>query len=315
MSNEPMQDTSTSRSAQSQPVYVIGTPDHESGIDLIALIRIIWAGKWLIIAITTLFIAAGVAYTIFATPVYHAESVLIANKPEQGSSLASSLGSLSSLAGINLGIPTGTTDALAVLRSRVFVEDFIRENDLLPVLFDEQWDAANARWIDDDPDEWPDIQDGVKYFIDNVLTIDEDPSTGLVTLAVEWSDPILAAKWVEDMVVKINERLRSRDLSTSERRLEYLNDQLSRANLVELRQAMSRLIETEVQTMTLARAETEYAFRVIDPPRVPNEIVYPKRISVLLLSFLLGGVIGTSIVLLRDSLGDDGSNASPHAQE
>jgi uncharacterized protein involved in exopolysaccharide biosynthesis len=304
MTIKPNQDSTKMPASVGPPIYVIQSQDQDSRIDLLALVRIIWAGKWLVLGVTALFVVTGFAYTIYAKPIYRSEGVLVANKPDQGPNISSTLGSLTSLAGISFTPAAGATDALATLRSRVFVEDFILEHDLLSVLFADDWDAANKRWSGDDPEDWPDIRDGVRYFMDTILTIEEDASTGLVTVAVEWTDPELVAQWIEDMVLQINEQLRARDLATSERRLNYLNEQLAQANLVELRQAISRLIESEVQTMTLARAEIEYAFKVIDPPRVPNEVVAPKRLSVLILAFLLGGVIGTSIVLLRGTIAD-----------
>jgi LPS O-antigen subunit length determinant protein (WzzB/FepE family) len=99
-------------------------------------------------------------------------------------------------------------------------------------------------------------------------------------------------------VQRINERLRTRDLLESERRLAYLNDKLENATLVELRQAVSRLIQNEIQTIMLAQAEAEYAFKVIDPPRVPNDDIEPRRVVIVILATLLGVVVGVLLALV-----------------
>jgi len=272
--------------------------DQQHSIDVIALARLIWRRKWLIAGITSVFAIAGATYALTAEPIYRAECLLAPNKLEQGPSLAAGLGGLSSLAGINLGVSPDTTDALATLESRVFVEEFIEENNLMSILFADQWDTANERWIADNPDDWPDIRDAVQYFIDEVRTVDVDAATGLTTLGIRWTDPGLAAAWTEILVDRINERLRARDLATSERRLAHLYEQLEMANLVELRQAISRLIESEIQTMTLARAEIEYAFKVVDPPRVPIDPIAPRPLPIIFFASLLGGLIGLSVALL-----------------
>jgi uncharacterized protein involved in exopolysaccharide biosynthesis len=246
----------------------------------------------------SIFTIAGATYALIAEPVYRAECVLAPNKLEQGASLAAGLGGLSSLAGINLGVSPDTTDALATLQSRVFVEEFIEENNLMPILFADLWDPANERWVGDNPDDWPDIRDAVQYFIDEVRTVDVDAATGLTWLGIIWTDPELAAGWTEMLVDRINERLRSRDLAASERRLAHLYEQLELANLVELRQAISRLIESEIQTMTLARAEIEYAFKIIDPPRVPMDQIAPRPLPIVFFASLLGGLIGLSVALV-----------------
>ena len=82
----------------------------------------------------------------------------------------------------------------------------------------------------------------------------------------------------------------------------YLNDRLESASLVELRQAISRLIENEVQVMMVAEGETEYAFTVIDPPRIPLERIRPQRKLIVFLSGTLGGMIGIIWVLMRLAL-------------
>ena len=293
----PPSPTSTPPSA-AQPIYMMYPPDPEDSIDVMELIAALWQQKSLIAGVTFLFAVAGVAYALLATPIYRAEVVLIPSEPEQGPRVPAGLGGLASFAGINLGSSVDDVQAVATLRSRAFAEEFISEKDLLPVLFADKWDVANERWAGDDPEEWPDIRDGVKFFTEEVRSVDVDTANGLVTLAVEWIDPELAAGWAEELVHRINERLRARDLANSERRLEYLNGQLEKASLAELRLAVSRLIENEMQTIMLAQAETEYAFRVIDPARVPNERVAPNRRLIVILATLLGGMIGVFVALL-----------------
>lgn len=268
-------------------------------MDLAEAFLSLWRGKWVIAGVTFLFSLAGVTYALLATPIYRAEVVLTSNEPERGPGIPAGVGGLASMVGIDLGFSAGGgAEALATLRSRAFIEEFIRERDLLPILFADRWDREKNRWIDEDPETWPDLRDGVRLFARRVRSISEDASTGLITLTIKWTDPELAATWADQLVHRINERLRTRDLANSQRRLEYLNGQLDKANLVELRQAISRLIESEIQTVLLAQVETEYAFKVIDPARVPRERDSPKRTLIVLLSTLLGGVIGALGVLL-----------------
>ena len=268
-------------------------------VDLLDVFRTLWRGRWLIIAVTFGFVLAGIAYAFLATPVYRSEVVLIPNESERPSNLAASLGGLASLAGINLGSSVDKMEGIATLRSRVLIEDFIRDEDLLPVLFADDWDAEKKRWKDSDEEDWPTVLTGVDYFIDEVRTVDENSTTGLVTLGVEWTDPVLAEKWTSELVQRVNDRLRQQTLSNSRQRLSYLNSELSKANLIELRQAISNLIEGEIQTITLAQADSEYAFKVVDPPRVPIEPVWPKKILIAAAAVFLGFVFGVLAVLLR----------------
>jgi uncharacterized protein involved in exopolysaccharide biosynthesis len=58
----------------------------------------------------------------------------------------------------------------------------------------------------------PDVRDAVKYFHKRVLKVSEEGSTGLVTLAIEWTDPDIAAEWASLLVRRLNDRLRERAL-------------------------------------------------------------------------------------------------------
>jgi uncharacterized protein involved in exopolysaccharide biosynthesis len=283
-----------------QTLYLTPIPDDDRGIDLVGILLLLWEKKWQVLLISFVFGVLGGLYAFLATPVYKASVVLASTRTEDAAGLRARLGGLANLAGIALGSPaSGRTDAIAILRSRALIEDFIQDNDLLPVLFAHKWDASANRWKDDDPEDQPDIRKGVKFFTENIRAVDEDLTTGLITLTVEWKDPEAAAAWVEDLVRRINNRLRERDLAESEARLKYLNGQLEAAVSVELRQAIARLIEEEIQTIMLARASPEYAFKVIDPVRVPLEPKWPKKPLIIILALFVGALVGAAIVLLR----------------
>lgn len=64
----------------------------------------------------------------------------------------------------------------------------------MPILFADQWGGQAGAWKADDPSETPDVREAVKYFDDNVQIVDEDLGAGLLTLAIEWTDPGLGAK-------------------------------------------------------------------------------------------------------------------------
>lgn len=281
----------------SRTVYMMYPTPMDDRIGVSELITLFWARKWLIIALTAVFAIAGVIGALMATPIYRAEVVLAPANEERGPNLPAGLAGLVGLSGLSMGRSGYNAQALATLHSRTFIEDFIREENLLPILFSDRWDAAAKRWKD--ADEQPDIREGVRFFIDDVRTIREDPETRLITVAIEWTDPELAAKWASDLSLRINARLRAHDLAASERRLKYLNAQLQEAGFVEQRQAISRLIEEQLQTTMLARAEVEYAFSVVDPARVPDRRSRPRRTLIVIFATLCGGVIGVFIALMQ----------------
>jgi uncharacterized protein involved in exopolysaccharide biosynthesis len=262
----------------------------------------LWSGKWLIIGVALAFAVAAAAYSLILTPIYRSEAVLAPVSRNGAVGVASGLNGLASLAGINLGSGGNGEQYLALLRSNFFIEEFIQDKHLLPILYADQWNEDKKLWKSSDPNEQPNIRDAVTYFAQNVRFVTEDRRTGLVTFAVEWKDPNLAAEWATGLVERINEMVRSRELKQAQDRLVILNAQLAKANLVELRQAIARVIEDQVSTMTIAQAESEYAFKVIDPPVVPNQRVRPRRTLIVILAGICGGFVGVTAAFVAFGL-------------
>ncbi len=146
------------------------------------------------------------------------------------------------------------------------------------------------------------------YFVEDVRSIAEDSATGLVSLSIKWTDPDLAFNWAEDFVRRANQRLRSQDLESSERRLAYLNAELEKANLVELRTAIFGLIESEIQAKMFAQVEDEYVFKVIDPPRVPSKPVAPNKILIVFLAAFFGFAVSVFFILFSAAISYDPNN-------
>lgn len=277
-------------------------PNDEAGhLDLIGLCSLVWSCKWVVALIVVVCVSGGVVFVITATPVYRAEVLLAPNQSGQRSGVSGGLGGLSglaSVAGLSIGAPRDAVQSVATLQSLIFVEGFIEEHDLLPVLFASDWDKESSSWRGN-PDEWPTLADGVNFFAADVRDVDEDLDTGLVTLSIEWTDPVIAAEWANQLVIRVNDVLQARDLDNSERRLEYLSDALQEANLVGLRNAIVNVIEEQIQTRMLAQSEEEYAFRVIDPARVATRQFFPDKSRVVLASACFGVLLGMFWSLLQ----------------
>ena len=115
-------------------------------INLYELLKTFWDSKWLILSITTASCIFIVLYSLSIPNIYRS-SALVMPAQSQGSNVSgalSGLGGLASMAG--LSIPSGNSnnkeEAIAVLTSHQFLEDFIINNDiLLPLMASKGWDA------------------------------------------------------------------------------------------------------------------------------------------------------------------------------
>lgn len=315
--NESRHQTRDGRLVYVMPAGVL-RPDGDDQIDLLRLWRTLWQGKWLIAGITGFIVALCLAYALFATEWYRADVLLTPAEAKSTQGLAdqlSGLGSLSglaSLAGITIG-GADTAEPLAVLTSRDFTRAFIVEQDLLPVLFVDDWDAKTGRWKATDPQDQPDIYDAVKYFDEDIRRVKEDKKTKLVTVTIEWTEPQVAAEWANLLVKRLNDRMRQRSLQEAESNVSYLKRELADANIVTLQQSVGRLLESELQKAMLARVNEEFAFRIIDRAEAPKWRSRPKRALIMGFGVIAGVLLSSLIVLVRNAIRQNRANGGNRA--
>jgi LPS O-antigen subunit length determinant protein (WzzB/FepE family) len=282
--------------------------DNATGqITLDAVFRAAWRMRWLMLA--CIVAGTGLAATAawIMTPKYRVAAVMIPVKGDDSRSALSSvvgqLGGLASLAGAAFSGGGNKDEYLEYLRSHEFTARFIEDEKLLPVLFAKKWDAAHGRWNVDDPNDVPTLNDGVEYFDRGIRSIQEDRRSGLVTLTILWKDREQAALWANTLVQRVNRDLRQRAIAEADASIAYLNSELAKTSVVELRESLYRLLENQTKTIMFARGRPQYAFKVIDPAYVPDadKFVRPKRLAMILLGALAGLVGGLAMVafLLR----------------
>lgn len=283
---------------------------NDDAIDIARLWNVVWQGKWLIMAVLSTFAAVSIAYVLTLTNWYRSEVLLVpADEQTVNSGIAGQLGSLAGLAGISIG-GGGSVEALAILRSRDFTRVFVEDQNLLPVLFADKWDAEKQVWSAEDPEKWPDSGDGARYFNANILRVSENRETGMVTVAVEWTDPELAALWAGLLVQRLNDYMRSRALKQAQSNVEYLQAELAATSGVAMQQAVGRLLEREHQKLMLARGNDEFAFRVIDSAEVPETVARPNRRLMVIVATFFGGIIAVFFVLARNFVGSSGPSGN-----
>lgn len=276
--------------------------NYSEEVSLLDVWRVVVAGKWIIVATTTLVVGLVIIASYVMTPIYRAEVLLSVRSDgsSAASRLAGQLGGLASLAGLRLGSSgTERSQAIAMLSSRVLTERFIEEQQLLPVLFADLWDSEKGVWLTDNPGG-PSMRQAVRRF-NRIRIVGEDNETGLVSLAIEWKDPILAATWANKYIDMLNVEMRKQAIAEAEQSISYLEEELKKTTIVELQRAIYSLIEEQIQSIMLANVREEFAFQVLDPAMVPgvDEPIRPRRVLMLALGIVLGTTLSAAILFFR----------------
>ncbi|MEO1574981.1 MAG: Wzz/FepE/Etk N-terminal domain-containing protein, partial [Pseudomonadota bacterium] len=245
-------------------------------ITLPGIVRFLWANKWLLILGTAVSAALSVAYALWQEPVYRAEALVqideLRASPRPAGGLGG-LGALASVVGFEADSGGSREEALAILKSRSFTQDFIERNDLLTVLFADLWDADAAEWRVP-PENAPTVRDAFVFFDTEVRAILEDRERGMITLRIDWRDREQAARWVADMLADADRLLRDQEVESADRNIRFLNTQLEETPVAGVRQSIYQLMEAQIERKMLANSRAHFIFEVIDPATVPDEREY-----------------------------------------
>lgn len=263
-------------------------------LDFFKLIKILWAGKKIIIWLITLTAISSVSVSLYLTPIFRAETILI--PVEKDKAIGSQLGQAAGFLGINMpGGGSKTDEAIAVMKSKEFLIKFIKENNVLQILYADIWDEKSKLWTVENA-KVPSMLDAYEDF-NKLQTILQDTTTSLVTFSLDWTDAALATHWTNKLVEALNARMREKAIIKSEKNLTYLEYQLTKTQMIEVKRSIYQLIENEMKNMVYANAQEEYTFEVIDPALQPEKKNWPKRSIIVLTSIFFAGILGSLIVI------------------
>jgi len=267
-------------------------------------IQLLWRAKWWLVAAAILGGLGGFWFVGKTERVYRAEAVLVPVSMRERGPLEGmgDLSGLASLAGISLDSDSTVRVALATLRGKEFTARFIEDNNLMPLLFPDRWDAGAKHWRGSPPTM---LQAVDLFDRGGIRKVIEDRKSGLVTVQIDWKDRAQAVKWLTSMVDRVNSRLREKAIGDSRRSIEFLTAESERTQSVPVRDAIFRLVESQMKQVALASGQPEYALKYVDRPIVPDSLdfIWPRPVFLVCLGILIGGVAGGVLFLIYANLG------------
>lgn len=245
----------------------------------------------------------------FMQRAYMSTISMLSAQEDNENSLARVTNQLGAVAGLlGVGAAGGRRDvneSLATLRSRLLVADFIKAeslmDDITAILGPEQL----AELSEDDR-----LQAAVSYFQENILGVSYDTRSSLMVVSITWIDRHKAAELANKYIAFANEAMRQRGIAAARNRISFLDQAAEDAATVELRQAIYRLVEAQVNAEMMAATKPDFAFTVVDPavPAGVNEYVRPQKWLMVIVAAMFGATLAAGVVVLRSQ-----SRAQPRA--
>ena len=293
---------------------------YEEEINFQEILSTLYKEKKIIFIFTVFFSFSALIYGFSLPNIYESKALL--SPVEQSESISSSLGSLGGLASIaGIGIPSSNAEnksqkALEKLSSFSFFENKIMPNIFLPelmavdywdyktntIVFDSNlYDQNSNLWVRDfsyPKKQVPSPQESFEAFLKEHLDISQDDKTGFITLAVRHESPYIANEWAELLVREINNFYREKDKNEAKKSILFLNEQLSKTSLTEIKLALAELLQAEIKKLTLVEARELYVFDYIDPSTIMEKRNSPNRYLIVFFGTIFGFILGLIYVMV-----------------
>ena len=287
---------------QSQPqptsLYPVERGDE---LSLIELWKVLVEYKLLIIVFTALTTLGAIYYASTLPTIYKAEVLMIpASGGISGSGLSNRLGGLADMAGVSLGGSSAGAEGeqvLARLKTRSFLTKHIKEKNLKPILFADQWDRVEKKWIDKEPSD----RDSAELF-KNMIEAGSHPRSkaGLASLSIEWKNPHNPNKIADianNLVNSINSHAKDRAILEARDSISFLEKELEQTSIVNSQTILYSLIEQQMGKIMMANIRDEFVFKIIDPAVVPKH-AETKPISMVVFIGLILGIFSASFLAI-----------------
>jgi LPS O-antigen subunit length determinant protein (WzzB/FepE family) len=121
---------------------------------------------------------------------------------------------------------------------------------------------------------------------------------GPIVVTAEYRDPQAAARILGYFLSTLNEHMSNEARREARANRRYLEKKLATTADPLVRQKIYSMIANEIEKEMFLDRKEGFAFKVIDPPRVPKNKIRPKRAQMVQLSFIISLFAGIFLVFL-----------------
>jgi uncharacterized protein involved in exopolysaccharide biosynthesis len=259
--------------------------------------------KGLIFSLAFIAVLAALMLTLTMPDVYRSEATIIPRPRDEDS--AAGISPLQDFVGIAGEIVrfggSGDVDKFEiVLKSRELTRRVVKKYDLMPDLFEEQWDPLKNQW---EEGPTPTFQDAYNLLM-GMLKVARQRNTDILTLAFEHEDPRFAKIMVGNYLAELSESLREETLEEAAENKRFLREQLDATSDILLKEKLWILLAKEIEKEIFLRAQKYHGFIVLDPPVAadPDKKVKPNRPLIVMLSGMVAVLVAIILAFLLEYL-------------
>lgn len=274
---------------------------YEDEINLFDIARVILKHKGLIIKTVIIVTVLTVIVSLIMTKVYESKAVLIPVEAEQQGGGMMNMGGMGAVAaqfGIAMPQSSNVAEIVSLLKSDILMQKILEKHNLYNVLFK----PKELRGMNENEKTWK----GIRLLKESILKVTENKKESIITVSAQYKDPVIAEKIASATIKELTERMTGEAKRVADANRVYLESQVNAAADPYIRTNIYGLIARQIQTAMLAEAKENYAFKVLDPPRVPYKKIKPKRAQMVIIAFVVSLFLGTLLAFGKEHFQKNG---------
>lgn len=263
----------------------------QSEVNLLDYLKVILKNLKLIGIIVAVVVIATAIVSLVMTPVYESKAVIIPSGVISRD--AGAAGFLATQFGIAPPASPISAEIVNLLKSNILKEKIIRRYDLLKVLLGDKYKK--------DEDENKLIWRGIRT-LQGITKINFIAKDNIVDITISYKDPKIARDLVNYTLAELTDYMSSEAKRVAETNKKYLESQIDKTADPFIRTKLYALIAQQLETSMMAEVKENFAFKVLDAPRVPDRRSKPKRTQMVMIAFVVSLFIGIFAAFLKEYL-------------
>ena len=264
--------------------------EYRSEINLLDYINILARHKNLIIITVAITVVATAIISFLSPRIYEAKAVIM---PVAQSQEPSGMSAVALQFGITTNQTSNTSELFSLLQSNILMERVIIKNNLIPVFFGEEAKGKKENEL---------IWDGIRYLKNSIYKVRDNKRDGIIELSVEFKDPEMSASILTGILAELTDYMSSEAKRVADTNKNYLESLIDKNSDPLIKQKIYALIARQIEVSMMAEVKENFAFKILDPPKIPDRKMRPHISMNIMLSFIISLVGGICLAFIMEHI-------------
>jgi uncharacterized protein involved in exopolysaccharide biosynthesis len=246
-------------------------------------VKVILRNRMLVCCIVGVSVLATAVVSLLMTPIYEAKAVIMPIESQGGQSGMSSIAAQLGVGGLGVGGSSYRMEIVGLLKSNLLRERVIRKYQLIPLFFK----GRSLQHLTEDERIWMALR-----FLNKAMKVASKQKDNTIEIVFVFRDRETVADLVNYVLVELADHISSEEKRVAEVNRQHLESTIDRTADPVVKTSIYNLIAKQVEKSAMAEATENFAFKIIDPPRVPDQRISPQRRQMLVVSFVVSLFLG-----------------------